>query len=144
MQDYRMSNNRSWKCDVCGRAIVDPAGACLDWAPTPVSTQFLLRHMSCRTSQRGGYKYLNEILGSGPGSLVTLFVHDLSSPTGKPPYQLGSVPAWADAFRRIFSPGYEEVREHLGSEEARERLADGHVEQFAGFWTAFGKALESQ
>jgi len=75
--------------------------------------------------------------------LVTLFLHDPSSPNGKPWYQ-PDIAAWADVFRRIFSPGYEEVRERLQSEEARELLAEGFVEHVAGYWEKFRKDLERE
>jgi len=132
---------RSWTCDVCRRDIEDPAIANLEWVEQPPAPmRFRLCHKACGTRCYQRWATLRDVLRAGPGRLVTLFLHDPSSPGGKPSYQ-SDMAEWADVFRRLFSPGYEEVRDRLQSEEAKVLLAGGLVESFAGYWEDIRKEL---
>jgi hypothetical protein len=136
--------SHGWTCDICASLIDRPQDGHLEWSPTSAPTKFVLRHHQCGITQNSGHLNLKSVLDGGPAYLVSLFIHDPSGVHGRPPHPTADIAAWADIFRRLFSPGYEQVRSMLTSREATRILADRHVEAYAGYWNKVRAEIKTE
>lgn len=136
------SCHKGWTCDVCQEQIDEPIDGKLAWRPSDGPTEFTLHHHACQWDRRAAHANLSDVMSAGPAFLVSYFIQDPSGGDGKPPFPVADLQAWGDVFRRLFAPGYEDVRCLLHLEGAKEILAGRFVDAYPGYWRQF-KALDT-
>lgn len=129
--------HRQWICDTCGQLIAKPEEGYLQWKEDGqgrMSAYVIVHHImaSPRTTDkdlrgeaalgRGCYAY------DGPDSSIDqitmvdmlswIHVGPVLDPTGKSKTRVADHVAWAETFRRLFLPDYEEARQFFGKAAA--------------------------
>ena len=136
---------KQWICDTCGELIEKPKDGWLEWYKDEdfKAQGFRICHHAPssprRAEGRGGpgcYAYdrhkrrLDNHLDTflGPDGMIALLsdvhVGSVLDPHGKSPIEIGDHVSWAETFRRLHVPHYEEARQYFAEAKADD-LFDG-------------------